>query len=82
MKGWQVREALNLGLKIEMFTFAANQNTQDMYGSEDLESFYFQYQTKALPHGEFLWSFCVKPKASFTSGIRIVNILFPALMVV
>ena len=23
-----------------------------MYSSEDLERFYFQYQTEALPHGE------------------------------
>ena len=23
-----------------------------MYSSEDLEKFYFQYQTEALPHGE------------------------------
>ncbi len=25
-----------------------------MYSSEDLERFYFQYQTEALPHGELL----------------------------
>ena len=30
-----------------------------MYSSEDLERFYFQYQTEALPHGESLQSFCV-----------------------
>ena len=32
-----------------------------MYSSEDedLERFYFQYQTEALSHGEFLQSFCV-----------------------
>ena len=29
-----------------------------MYSSEDLERFYFQYQTEALPHGESLQSFC------------------------
>ena len=28
-----------------------------MYSSEDLERFYFQYQTEALPHGESLQSF-------------------------
>lgn len=28
-----------------------------MYSSEDLASFYFQYQTKALPHVKFLQSF-------------------------
>ena len=33
-----------------------------MYSSEDLERFYFQYQTEALPHGESLQSFCVKNK--------------------
>ena len=27
-----------------------------MYSSEDLERFYFQYQTEALPHGESLRS--------------------------
>lgn len=33
-----------------------------MYSSEDLERFYFQYQSEALPHGESLQSFCVKNK--------------------
>ena len=28
-----------------------------MYSSEDLERFYFQYQTEALPHGESLSPF-------------------------
>ena len=32
---------------------------------EDLERFYFQYQTEALPHGEFLQSFCVKNKVPY-----------------
>ena len=36
-----------------------------MYSSEDLERFYFQYQTKALPHGESLQSFCVKNKVPY-----------------
>ena len=31
-----------------------------MYSSEDLERFYFQYQTEALPHGESLQSFCMR----------------------
>lgn len=48
-----------------MFTFAANPNTQDMYSSEDLERFYFQDQTEALPHGESLQSFCVKYKVPY-----------------
>ena len=34
-------------------------------GSEDLERFYFQYQTEALPHGESLQSFCVKNKVPY-----------------
>lgn len=36
-----------------------------MYSSEDLESFYFQYQTEALPHGESLQSFCFKNKVPY-----------------
>ena len=35
-----------------MGTFAANQIYGIMYSSEDLERFYFQYQTEALPRGE------------------------------
>ena len=35
-----------------------------MYSSEDLERFYFQHQTEALPHGESLLSFCLKNKVS------------------
>lgn len=37
-----------------------------MYSSEDLERFYFQYQTEALPHGESLQWFCVKNKVPYT----------------
>ena len=36
-----------------------------MYTSEDLERFYFQYQTEALPHGESIQSFCVKNKVPY-----------------
>ena len=36
-----------------------------MYSSEDLERFYFQYQTEALPHGESLQSFCFKNKVPY-----------------
>ena len=36
-----------------------------MYSSEDLERFYFQYQTEALPHGESLQAFCVKNKVPY-----------------
>ena len=31
-----------------------------MYSSEDLERFYFQYQTEAVPHGVSIQSFCLK----------------------
>ena len=48
-----------------MSNFAANQIYRIMYSSEDLERFYFQYQTEALPHGESLQSFCVKNKVSY-----------------
>ena len=48
-----------------MGNFAANQNYRIMYSSEDLERFYFQYQTEALPHGESLQSFCVKNKVPY-----------------
>ncbi|WP_297905110.1 hypothetical protein [uncultured Parabacteroides sp.] len=37
-----------------------------MYSREDLERFYFQYQTKALPHGESLQSFCIKNNVPYT----------------
>ena len=36
-----------------------------MYSSEELERFYFQYQSEAFPHGEFLQSFCVKNKIPY-----------------
>ena len=36
-----------------------------MYSSEDLERFYFQYQTEALPHGESIQSFCVRNKVPY-----------------
>lgn len=36
-----------------------------MYNSEDLERFYFQYQTEDLPHGESLQSFCIKNKVPY-----------------
>ena len=36
-----------------------------MYSSEDLERFYIQYQTEALPHGESLQSFCLKNKVPY-----------------
>ena len=48
-----------------MGNFAANPIYRIMYSSEDLERFYFQYQTEALPHGESLQSFCVKNKVPY-----------------
>ena len=30
-----------------------------MYSNEDLERFYFKYQSEALPHGQSLQSFCM-----------------------
>ena len=30
-----------------------------MYSNEDLEHFYFKYQSEALPHGQSLQSFCM-----------------------
>lgn len=36
-----------------------------MYSSEDLEMFYFQYQTEALPHGESRQSYCIKNKVPY-----------------
>ena len=48
-----------------MGTFAANPIYRIMYSSEDLERFYFQYQSEALPHGESLQSFCVKNKVPY-----------------
>ena len=50
---------------IESSIFASNQILRIMYSSEDLESFYFQYQTEALPHGESLQSFCVRNKVPY-----------------
>ena len=49
-----------------------------MYSSEDLERFYFQYQTEALPHGESLQSFCVKNKVPYNIFQRVlpVSIVF------
>ena len=43
---------------LENSIFAANKILRIMYSSEDLERFYFQYQSEALPHGESLQSFC------------------------
>ena len=45
-----------------------------MYSSEDLERFYFQYQTEAMPHGESIQSFCVKNKVPYKKYLMDVGI--------
>ena len=50
---------LTLGLTIVVCNFVAEiLNEHIMYSNEDLERFYFQYQTEALPSGESVQSFC------------------------
>ena len=36
-----------------------------MYSSEDLERFYFQYQTEAMPNGMSIEQFCLKNKVPY-----------------
>lgn len=36
-----------------------------MYSRKDLERFYFQYKTEALPHGESVQSFCLRKKVPY-----------------
>ena len=36
-----------------------------MYSSEDLERFYFKYQTEVLPHGQSFQSFCLSNKVPY-----------------
>ena len=36
-----------------------------MYSSEELERFYFQYKTEALPHGVSIQDFCVRNKVPY-----------------
>ena len=36
-----------------------------MYSSEDLERFYFQYQTEAMPNGISIEQFCLKNKVPY-----------------
>ena len=47
------------------FYLRCQPNFRIMYSSEDLERFYFQYQTEALTHGESLQSFCIKNKVPY-----------------
>ena len=44
-----------------------------MYSNEDLECFYFKYQTEALPHGQSLQLFCLYNNVpyNFQNGIGI-----------
>ena len=47
-----------------------------MYSNEDLERFYFKYQTEALPHGQSLQSFCLNNNVLyniFQNGTKIVQ---------
>ncbi len=36
-----------------------------MYSSEDLEKFYFQYQTEAMPNGISIEQFCSRNKVPY-----------------
>ena len=36
-----------------------------MYSSDDLERFYFQYKTEALPHGVSIQDFCIRNKVPY-----------------
>ena len=50
---------LKLGLIKVVCTFTAEiKKQQIMYSNEELERFYFQYQTEAVPSGESIQSFC------------------------
>ena len=37
-----------------------------MYSSEDLERFYFQYQTEAMPNGVSIEQFCSRNKVPYS----------------
>ena len=54
-----------------MSNFAANQIYRIMYSSEDLERFYFQYQTEALPHGEVLLRLPMKKRPRLMTGLNL-----------
>lgn len=42
-----------------------NFKCKNMYSSEDLERFYFQYQTEAMPNGIFIEQFCSRNKVPY-----------------
>ena len=48
-----------------MLYLCSCQEYEDMYNSEDLGRFYFQYQTEALPRGESVQSFCDRNKVPY-----------------
>lgn len=50
---------LKLGLNFRISSFAANLKLNFMYSSEDLERFYFQYQTEGVPKGISIQTFCL-----------------------
>ena len=59
-----------------MNIFAANLIYRIMYSSEDLERFYFQYQSEALPHGKSLNRSVLRTKSLITfskNGLRILE---------
>lgn len=41
-----------------------------MYSNEDLERFYFKYQSEALPHGQSLQSFCLNNHVLFSKWYK------------
>ena len=41
-----------------------------MYSNEDLERFYFKYQTVALPHGQSLQSFCLNNNVHYNIFLK------------
>ena len=58
-------KAVKLGLSPSNSIFATEQTLKVMYGSEDLERFYFKYQTESLLHGLSLQSFCLSNKVPY-----------------
>lgn len=42
-----------------------NFNIKNMYSREDLEKFYFQYQTEAMPQGISIEQFCSRNKVPY-----------------
>ena len=55
----------NQGLNLKEVTSLLNLKHQIMYSSEDLERFYFQYQTEAMPKGISIEQFCSRNKVPY-----------------